>query len=131
MNDERLNRPTGKIFDLTERTAVFSEKIILFIQKSPRNLISVPLLSQLIRSVTSIGANYCEADHAESKKDFEHKLGICKKEANETKYWLRLIAKTNPEQRSDIVLLWREADELRRIFISMILTSQKNRLNNH
>jgi four helix bundle protein len=81
MNDERLNQPTEKIFDLTERTAVFSEKIIIFINKSPGNIISIPLLSQLIRSGTSIGANYCEADHAESRKDFEHKLGICKVEA--------------------------------------------------
>lgn len=128
MNDEQLiNKQSEKIFDLTERTAVFSEKIIDFVKKNPRNIITNPILSQLIRSGTSIGANYCEADHAESKKDLKHKLGICKKEANETKYWLRLIAKAIPEQRSDIVSLWREADELRRIFISMILTSQQNR----
>jgi four helix bundle protein len=117
-----------KIYDLTERTAVFGERVIFFVQKMPKNLITLPLLSQLIRSGTSVGANYCEADHAESRKDFEHKIGICKKEANETKYWLRLIAKAVPEQRSDIVSLWREADELRRIFISTILTSQKKQI---
>jgi len=117
-----------KIYDLTERTAVFGERVIFFVQKMPKNLITLPLLSQLIRSGTSGGANYCEADHAESRKDFEHKIGICKKEANETKYWLRLIAKAVPEQRSDIVSLWREADELRRIFISTILTSQKKQI---
>ena len=118
----------NKIYDLTERTAVFGERVIFFVQKMPKNLITLPLLSQLIRSGTSVGANYCEADHAESRKDFEHKIGICKKEANETKYWLRLIAKAVPEQRSDIVSLWREADELRRIFISTILTSQKKQI---
>ena len=117
-----------KIYDLTERTAVFGERVIFFVQKMPKNLITLPLLSQLIRSGTSVGANYCEAYHAESRKDFEHKIGICKKEANETKYWLRLIAKAVPEQRSDIVSLWREADELRRIFISTILTSQKKQI---
>ena len=107
---------------------MFGERVIFFVQKMPKNLITLPLLSQLIRSGTSVGANYCEADHAESRKDFEHKIGICKKEANETKYWLRLIAKAVPEQRSDIVSLWREADELRRIFISTILTSQKKQI---
>lgn len=118
----------NKIYDLTERTAMFGERVIFFVQKMPKNLITLPLLSQLIRSGTSVGANYCEADHAESRKDFEHKIGICKKEANETKYWLRLVAKAVPEQRSDIVSLWREADELRRIFISIILTSQKKQI---
>ena len=88
-------QPNGK-------NAIFGEKVILFVQKTPKNLITFPLLSQLIRSGTSIGANYCEADHAESRKDFEHKIGICKKEANETKYWLRMIAKAVPEQRTDI-----------------------------
>jgi four helix bundle protein len=120
--------PSDRIYNLTERTAIFGEKMILFVQKMPKNLVTFPLLSQLIRSGTSIGANYCEADHAESRRDFEHKIGICKKEANETKYWLRMIAKAVPEHRTDIVSLWREADELRRIFISTILTSQKKQI---
>ena len=80
-------------FDLENRTAKFGEDVIEFAQKIPRNEITIPLISQIIKSGTSIGANYCEADCAESKKDFEHKLGICKKESKETKHWLRMIAK--------------------------------------
>jgi len=55
----------------------------------PINLITKPLVLRLVRAGTSVGANYCEADDAESKKDFKHKIGICKKEARETKHWLR------------------------------------------
>jgi hypothetical protein len=68
-----------KNYDLEERTARFGEEIITFAKKIPKNVITLQLISQLIRAGTSIGANYCEADCAESKKDFEHKLGISKK----------------------------------------------------
>ena len=88
---------SGRIYDLEERTARFGEEIIEFCQKMPKNMITMPLINQLIRSGTSIGSNYCEADCAESKKDFEHKLGICKKEAKESKHWLRMMLKAVPE----------------------------------
>jgi four helix bundle protein len=67
-------------YDLEERTAKFGEEIIRFAKKIPENSITKPLIIQLIKSGTSIGANYCEADDAESKKDFKHKISICKKE---------------------------------------------------
>ncbi|MCK5084817.1 MAG: four helix bundle protein, partial [Candidatus Pacebacteria bacterium] len=73
-------------FDLEERTAEFGENIIKFAKKIPKNTITIPIITQLIKAGTSVGANYCEADGAESKKDFEHKMGICKKEAKETKH---------------------------------------------
>lgn len=82
------------------------------------------IISQLIRSGTSIGANYCEADCAETKKDFEHKLGICKKEAKETKFWLRIITKTDSSLRDSCRDLWREANELNLIFSSIIRKSK-------
>jgi four helix bundle protein len=70
----------------------------------------------LVRAGTSIGANYCEADGAESKKDFTHKIGICKKESKETKYWLRMIITTASDLEGEARTLWQEAQELTLIF---------------
>ena len=73
-------------YDLEERTARFGENIIDFIRMIEKNEINRPLSSQIIRSATSIGANYMEANGASSKKDFKNKIKICQKEANETKH---------------------------------------------
>jgi four helix bundle protein len=107
---------TKKIYDLEERTAKFGEEIIKFAKKIPKNTVTIPIIKQLVRSGTSIGANYCEADGAESKKDFRHKIGICKKEAKETKYWLRMVKTVTPEFKDGALDLWREAQELTLIF---------------
>lgn len=115
-------------YDLEERTAKFGEKVIDFTQKIPLAPINNPLISQLVRAGTSVGANFCEADDAESPKDFIHKLGICKKEARETKHWLRMIVKANPNLKAEAVILWQEAKELNLIFnsiINKIRTKQK------
>jgi len=88
-------------YDLIERTAKFGEDIIEFVQSLPDSSVNRPLISQVVISGTSIGANYCEADCAESKKDFQHKIGICKKESKETMHWLRMIAKANPLRKDD------------------------------
>ena len=82
-----------KQYDLEQRTTKFSEDLIDFVITCPSNSIINPIISQLVRSGTSVGANYCEADDTESKMDFKHKIGIAKKEARETKYWLGLISK--------------------------------------
>lgn len=103
-------------YDLEERTALFGEKIITFVNIIPKNPITLPLITQLIKSGTSIGANYSEADDAESKNDFKHKIGICKKEARETKHWMRMIAVACPELKTDSESLWQEAKELNLIF---------------
>jgi len=66
-------------FDLDERTARFGEAVIGFAKKVPRNPVTVSLINQVVRSGTSVGANYCEADDAVSKKDFRNKIGTCKK----------------------------------------------------
>lgn len=79
-----------------------------------------------MRAGTSIGANYCEADDAESKKDFRHKIALCRKEARETKYWLRMIAKAAPTQRNVTRKLWTEAKELHLIFVAIIRTTDRN-----
>ncbi len=103
-------------YTLEERTAVFGEKIISFCKSISENTITKPLISQLIRSGTSIGTNYMEANGASSKKDFRNKIFICKKESQESKHWLRIVAKCQPERKEEIKDLWRETQELTMIF---------------
>lgn len=110
----------NKKYDLEERTAKFGEAIIEFAKSLPQNIINNELIPQLVDSGTSIGANYMEADGAESKKDFRHKISICKKESKETKHWLRMIAKANPSRKRESRKLWQEAQELTLIFSSII-----------
>jgi len=107
-------------YDLEDRTTKFAKEIINFSVKIPKNPITNPLISQLIRSGTSIGANYCEADEASSKKDFANKISISKKETKETRYWLKIISHTVPELNSESDRLWREAQELNLIFAAII-----------
>jgi four helix bundle protein len=111
-------------FDLEERTAKFGETIISFCKTIPRDIITNPLITQIVRSGTSVGANYMEANGGNSKKDFRNKISICKKEIKETKHWLRMIAQAIPEKRSDCVKIWNEAQELTLIF-SKIQSSLK------
>ena len=115
-------------YDLEERTALFAEKIIEFCKKIPKTVVVTPIISQLIRAGTSVGSNYCEADCAESKKDFEHKIGICKKESKESRYWLRMIARAVPDFTNEARVLWAEANELHLIFITIVRNSRKNSL---
>ena len=114
-----------KVYNLEERTGVFGENIILFCKSIKQDNINKSLLNQIVRSGTSIGANYCEADGAESGKDFRHKIAICKKEAKETKHWLRMITKTNPEKTKECRVLWQEVQELTLIFSSILLSKNK------
>src|SRR5436190_12786657 len=113
-------------YDLEERTAVFSERVIDFAVEVVRNPVTLPLISQLVRSATSIGANHCEADDAESRKDFRHKIGLCRKEARETKYWFRMIARSVPNSKSSARALWNEAKELHLIFSKIRRSLDRN-----
>lgn len=122
MNDaKQTNRP----FDLEERTTKFSESIILFCRSLPVDLVSKPLIQQLVRSGTSIGANYFESNGASSKKDFKNKIHIAKKEANETLYWLRTISVACPNSKNEARILWKECQELTFIFGKIIATLGK------
>src|SRR3989344_6690890 len=105
-------------YDLEDRTTKFSNELIVFCKDCPKNEITNPLINQLIRCGTSIGANYREANGASSKKDFQNKIFICKKEAKETLYWLELIERTFDEERQKerARKLWKEAKELTLIF---------------
>jgi len=115
-NDKSGSRP---VYDLEERTALFGETVIRFAKSIPKNLVTTPLISQVVRSGTSVGANYCEADDAVSKKDFKNKIGTCRKEARETKLWLRMIATAEPELKAEARKLWQEAKELHLIFAAI------------
>ena len=112
-NDEK--KSTDK-YDLEERTARFGEAIIVFAKKVPRNVVTIPLIGQLVRAGTSVGSNYCEADDAVSKKEFRCKIGTCKKEARESKHWLRMIATADETMKEEARPLWQEAKELHLIF---------------
>lgn len=110
-------------YDLEERTACFGEKVLEFAKRVPNSPVNLPLISQLVRAATSIGANYCEADDGVSKKDFRNKIGICRKEARETKHWLRMIAAANENLKEEARSLWQEAKELNLIFSQIFRSS--------
>ena len=113
-----------KSYDLEERTAVFGERIIEFCKEIKESIYNKSIISQLIRSGTSIGANYMEANGASSKKDFVNKIFICKKEARETKYWLRQISKCEPLVKEKADNLYKEAHELTLIFSKIAISSR-------
>ena len=103
-------------YNLEDRTAKFGEKIIVFCRLLAEDSITKPLINQLIRSATSIGANYMEANGASSKTDFRNRIYICKKEAQETKHWLRMLSVAVPNKKDELRGLWQEAQELTMIF---------------
>ena len=103
-------------YDLEERTAKFAEEVIRLVRTIKPDHINRPIITQLVKSATSIGANYMEANGAESRKDFIHKIGICKKESRETKHFLRMISISNESILEQTRKLWREAHELTLIF---------------
>ncbi|HRZ95362.1 MAG TPA: four helix bundle protein [Candidatus Moranbacteria bacterium] len=110
-------------FDLEERTSKFGSEIVRFCKKQEKDLLMKPIINQLIRSGTSVGANYCEANNASSRKDFRNKIFICKKEAQETKYWLRISSDyLNESQREKARKLWKECQELTMIFQKIVNT---------
>jgi len=115
-----MTNDQGSKFDLEERTAKFGEESIKLANKIPKNPVNLPLIEQFVKASTSVGANFCEADDAESKNDFQHKIGICKKEARECKHWLRMIAIAVPELKEGARILWKEAKELNLIFNSIV-----------
>jgi four helix bundle protein len=98
-------------FDLEERMAKFGEDTIVFCKKLKQDGITRPLINQLIRSAASIGANYCEANNASSRKDFRNKAYIAKKETQETKHWLRMLSAALPDQKKELRIFWCEAHE--------------------
>ena len=115
-----------KKYELEDRTKKFAVQLVQFIYNQDRNIINSILFSQLIKAGTSIGANYREANRAESKKDFIHKIGIVQKEASETQYWLEVLLESRIIKSGGIEQLLNEATELLAIFTAIGKTAKKN-----
>lgn len=110
------NQAQNSKFNLEERTAVFGEDTLSLCKSLHVDDIDKILIKQLVRSATSIGANYMEANGADSRKDFKNKISLCKKEAKETMHWLRMLVQVLPGQKDAMRKLWQEAKELALIF---------------
>lgn len=121
----KINKIEERNKFLLNKTLGFSEATIQLTSELPKNIVNAPLISQLIKSATSIGANYREACEAESSKDFVHKIKISIKEARETKYWLKLLLKTNSSFEKQIIYLGKESIEFVKIFSSIISKFKK------
>jgi len=116
-----------KKYDLEERTATFGEEVIRLCNKISGSYVSQVIIKQLMRSSTSIGANYMEANGASSRNDFRNKIYICKKESQETKHWLRMLLILYPNKKEEIKLLNNEVQSLIMIF-QKITNSLKNKI---
>lgn len=112
-------------YDLEERTAKFGENIIRLCKSIKITTYTEPVIKQILRSATSVGANYMEANGASSKKDFCNKIYLCKKEAQETKHWLRMLSAVSGNTLSGIEQLLDESKQLSMIF-HKIASSSKN-----
>ena len=124
MSEIKSSKQNQKQYDLEERTLIFSKKIIKLVKELPKNQINFRLVDQLIRSGTSLGANYREANETETKKDFNFRIRICRKEGKETFYWLKLLADVNPSFQNEINYLANEVLELVKIFAAILMKSK-------
>ncbi len=103
---------------------MYARNIIIFCKKLPRLVIEGEIAKQLVRAATSVGANYIEANESLGKKDFLMRIRICRKEAKESAYWLKLLEINNTNLRHEQGILLNEAIELTKIFSSILIKSQ-------
>jgi len=115
-----MTQNTNKNYDLEGRTFKFAKAIIRLCKELPVNTVNIEFIKQLVKSGTSVGANYREANEAVSKKDFIHKIRIIRRETKETTYCLELMQEANSNFEKDINSLLQESKELRNIFSSII-----------
>jgi four helix bundle protein len=114
-------KANSKPYDLEERTFKFAKDVRIFTKKLKYSISNGEDAKQLIRSSGSVGANYIEANESLSKKDFLMRVKICRKEAKESAYWLRLIEEVNGiEVKNESVVLQQEAIELKKIFSTIV-----------
>ena len=113
-----------KTYDLEERTFKFTQAIIAFIKKLPRTISNIEISKQLVRSAGSVGANYIEANEALGKKDFLLHVRISRKEAKESRYWLRLVEIDDVDKENERQILARESQELMNIFGAILRKSE-------
>ncbi|MBI4215470.1 MAG: four helix bundle protein, partial [Parcubacteria group bacterium] len=116
----QIPNSNDKKYDLLERSSKFGTEIIKFVRLLPDSISNRVLILQLVRSATSVGANYVEADEAGSKKEFQYRINLCRKEAKESMYWLRMVAEANPSYKDQCRALWKEAHEFVLIFSSIV-----------
>ncbi|HSP86638.1 MAG TPA: four helix bundle protein [Ignavibacteriaceae bacterium] len=122
MNNFQNSKP---VYDLEERTFLFAKNTRLFVKALPKTIINIDDVKQLIRATGSVGANYIEANESLSKKDFVMRIKICRKEAKESAYFLRLLNETNEiTNKNEVERLTQEAIELKKIFSSIIEKSK-------
>jgi len=114
----------SKQYDLEDRTFKFARKIRIFIKKLPKIIVNIDDIKQVVRSSGSVGANYIEANEALSKKDFVFRMKICRKEAKESRYWLKLLFISDKELDQSRQVLINEAMQLTKIFGSIIEKSK-------
>ena len=115
------NTQKSKHYDLEPRTFEFAKNVRTFVCRLNKSVANLEDGKQLIRSSGSIGANYIEANEALGKKDFIMKIKICRKEAKESRYWLRLLdTQQDSELQKKQTKLEREADELLKIFSAIL-----------
>ena len=107
-------------YDLDERAFEFAEKVLSFVRLLPRAPATTELIRQVVRSSGSVGANYIEASESLGRKDFLMRARICRKEAKETVYWLRLLKGTRPQLEVQRCSLIQEATELTRILGAIV-----------
>jgi four helix bundle protein len=106
----------NRVYDLEQRTARFGEMVVDFAKTIPQNPVTNRIIAQLVGAGTSVGANYVEADDAVSKKEFLKSIGTCRKEARETKHFLRMAVCAVPGLKAEGRKIWMEARELHLIF---------------
>lgn len=113
-----------KKYDLEERTFLFAQRVRAFVKKLSKSISNIEDIKQLVRASGSVGANYIEANEALSKKDFLHRIKICRKESKESRYFLRLVDLENnnllDDERKELI---QEATELMKIFGAIITKS--------
>ncbi len=111
----------NKIYDLEERTALFAERVRNFCLKLPKNAVNTEYIPQLLRSGSSPGANYIEANENIGDKDFKMKIKTCRRESKESAYWLRLVITNNSvDQENERTYLRQEAKEFILIFTAIL-----------
>ncbi len=104
------------MYDLEKRVLMFSKELLKYIKSIYITDINKNMVNQVIRSGTSIWANYCEANWASSKRDFTNKIYICKKESKETNYWLELLLGITSTSREQLESIVKESHEIACIF---------------
>jgi len=127
MTNEAEAMTGEKPFDIKERTFEFGVRIVRLVNTLPRTVAGIKMGEQLVKSGTSIGANVEEADGAESKRDFIHKMSIARKEARETRYWLRIVRATGlSKDTQEVSYLLQESDELVRILSAIVKSAKRS-----